>query len=240
MEDGQIPVVPIVLAIFAIIFVVALIGMMIFVVFLFSMAAKRRRRDTVRGGQMQHAASQVGFNFKPQAPLSELPYLSSFELFEGYPYELENLMRGKINGSDALIFDLAYRNVGGAYGGGTTTSRETMFTVTSPNLNLPEFYLRPEGVLERVLDTMSRVDIDIAERPDFSQKFLLYGKDESAIRQIFRGTKLDFFANNPNICVFGRGNYLFLYQSRTLAPPAQLGQYLQYFGQICDLFSAHR
>jgi hypothetical protein len=238
MQDGQIPVVPIVLAIFAIVFMIALIGLAILMAFLISRAAKRRGLDQVRSGHMRDAAAQIGFSFQPQAPLSALPFFGGFELFEGYPVSLENLMAGKIAGRDAFVFDLAYRNVGGAYGGGTTTSRETMFAAVSPDLDLPEFYLRPEGVFEKVLGGISRIDIDFAERPGFSQKFLLYGKDESAIRRLFRSALLDFFEQNANICVFGRGNYLFLYQSRTPVRPEQLGQYVHYFEQVLSRFSA--
>lgn len=236
MEENQVSVVPIVLVVFAIIAVVALLGMAIFFAFLISLAVKRRGGDKVRAGQMQQAAAQIGFSFQPRAKIDALPFLRTFELFEGYPYDLENLMQGKLDGRDAFIFDLAYRNVGGAYGGGTTTSRETMFVTVSPDLNLPEFYLRPEGVLETVMSAISRVDIDFAERPDFSRKFLLYGKSESAIRQIFTPRRIDFFEQNSNICVFARGNYLFLYQSRTLTRPDQLTEFLGYFDRIHALF----
>jgi len=145
-------------------------------------------------------------------------------------------MQGSIGGHTAAVFDLAYRNVGGS-GGGTTTSRQTMYVIESSLLNLPEFYLRPEGVMERVLNTLDRVDIDFAERPGFSGRFMLYGKDENAIRSLFTPPKLDFFERIPNLCVFGRGNYLFLYQSRTPAPPAQIQQNVMFLGVLHDLFA---
>ena len=236
MQDGQIPVVPIILVIFAIVGIVLFVGMIGLFVLLISRAAKRRSYDKGRGQQMQQAAAQMGFTFQPQAELSAVPFFSGFELFEGNALKFENLMTGKIKGRDAVVFDLAYRNVGGAGGGGTTTSRQTMYAVTSRELNLPEFYLRPEGVFEKVLNAVSRVDIDFAERPAFSQKFLLYGKDETAIRRLFTIPKLDFFEQNSNLCVFGRGDHLFLYQSRTPAPPAQVPQNLNFLSYLHDLF----
>jgi hypothetical protein len=236
MEGDQVPVVPIILAIFAIVVVVGLIGMAALFGFLISMAVKRAAGDPVRAGQMKQAAGQIGFRYQPRAEIAALPFLRTFELFEGYPYDLENLMQGKLDGCDAFVFDLTYRNVGGAYGGGTTTSRETMFAIVSPDLDLPEFYLRPEGVLEKVMSAVSRVDIDFADRPGFSDKFLLYGKSEAAIRQLFKPQLFDFFEQNPYICVFARGNYLFLYQSRTLTRPEQLPQFLGHFERIYLLF----
>lgn len=235
MDNDQVSVVPIVLALFAIVALVLFVAMMGFFVFLFSRAVKRRSYDQARGQQMQQAAASIGFGFQAQAHLSALPFLSSFELFEGYPLRLENLMTGKLDHRDAVVFDLAYRNVGSRGGGGSTTSRQTLFAVTSRDLNLPEFYLRPEGALEKVLNAVSRVDIDFAERPGFSQRFLLYGKDERSIRWLFTPPTLDFFEQNPNLCAFGRGNHLFLYQSRTPAAPEQVPRHLQFLSFAHDL-----
>ena len=118
MDNDQVSVVPIVLALFAIVALVLFVAMMGFFVFLFSRAVKRRSYDQARGQQMQQAAASIGFGFQAQAHLSALPFLSSFELFEGYPLRLENLMTGKLDHRDAVVFDLAYRNVGSRGGGG--------------------------------------------------------------------------------------------------------------------------
>ena len=111
-----------------------------------------------------------------------------------------------------------------------------MCVIESSRLNLTEFYLRPEGLIEKALNTIARVDIDFAARPDFSRKFLLYGKDETEIRQLFTTRRMDFFEKYSNLSVFGGGNHLCLYQSRILSQPSQLGQYLEYISYLHDLF----
>ena len=236
MENGNIPVVPVVLAIFAIVACLLLLGMLILFAFLIRRAVKRRSYDTSRGQQMQQAARQIGFGFTAQAELAALPFFAGFELFEGNPLKFENLLTGKMDSRDAAIFDLVYRNVGGS-GGGTTTSRQTMAAVISNELNLPTFYLRPEGAIEKVLSAVSRIDIDFAERPNFSRAFLLYGKDEMSIRRLFNTPKFDFFEQNPGLSVSGSGSCVFLYTSRTLAQPAQIGQYLKFLNYAHKLFS---
>lgn len=236
MENGNIPVAPIILALFLLVGVVLLLGMIAFFIFLISRAAKRRAYDTGRGNEMRAIAAQISFSFTPQAELSAIPFFASFELFEGYALKFENLMQGSIGGHSAAVFDLVYRNVGGS-GGGTTTSRQTMYVIESARLSLPEFYLRPEGVMERVLNTLERLDIDFAERPGFSSRFMLYGKDENSTRRLFTTAKLDFFERTPNICAFGRGNHLFFFQSRTPAPPAQIRQNVMFLGVLHDLFA---
>jgi len=107
---------------------------------------------------------------------------------------------------------------------------------SSKQLDLPEFYLRPEGMMERVLNTVSQVDIDFAERPGFSSKMLLYGKDEAAIRRSFTGPVFDFFEQNPYLCVFGKGDHLFYYQSRTLTPVNMVRQNVMFLPNLVNLF----
>jgi hypothetical protein len=236
MQDGQIPVVPVILVIFAIVAFLMFVGVIVLLAFIFSRAAKRRSYDKDRGQQMQQVAGQMGFAFQPLAELSAVPFFSNFELFEGDAWRFENLLVGKVQEHDVVAFDLAYRNVGGAGGRGTTTSRQTMYAISSNELKLPQFYLRPEGVLEKALNALSRVDIDLAERPNFSRMFLLYGNDEAAIRRMFTGRKVDLFEQNPTLSVFGGGRHLFLYQSRTLAPPAQVPQSINFLTFLNELF----
>ena len=98
------------------------------------------------------------------------------------------------------------------------------------------FRSRPEDVLEKVLNAVDRIDIDFPERPDFSRKFLLYGKHAHLIRQLFTAPMLDFFEENPHICAFGGGNFLFVYQSRTLSPAAQIQNWLRLLSFLSNLF----
>lgn len=239
MENGNIPVAPIILAVFLIVAFLLFLGMMGLFVFLISRAMKRRSYDTARGNEMRSLAGQMSFSFRPQAELSSFPSFSQFELFEGTPLKFENLMGGVTGGYQVTVFDLAYRNIGGS-GSGTTTSRQTIYGVSSSQLQLPEFYLRPEGMMERVLNTVSRVDIDFAERPGFSSRILLYGKDEAAIRRSFTGPIFDFFEQNPYLCVFGRGDHLFYYQSRTTTPVNVVQQNVMFLPRLVNLFrNAH-
>jgi hypothetical protein len=209
MENGNIPVAPIILTLFLIVGCLLFLGIVGLVIFLMTRAVKRRSYDTNRGNEMRSLASQMSFSFTPQADLSTFPFFSQFELFEGTPLKFENLMDGSLNGYSVNVFDLAYRNIGGS-GSGTTTSRQTIYGISSNQLKLPEFYHRPEGLMERALDALSKVDIDFAERTGFSTKILLYGKDEVAIRQVFTDRIFDFFEQNPYLCVFAKGSSVLL------------------------------
>jgi hypothetical protein len=111
-----------------------------------------------------------------------------------------------------------------------------MFGIESEKLNLPAFYLRPEGIGAKILGSLSRFDIDFAERPDFSNKFLLYGKDERAIHQLFSVKLFEYFEKNPNSYIFGNKNHLFVYHSRNLINPSQIAEWIKYAEFLYKLF----
>lgn len=239
MQNGQIDTGALLLVIFLIVGFFLLLAMVIFLALIFRMALRKRQYDPKRGAEMGTIASQIGFSFKPQTELTDVPVLANFEMFEGNVIKLENLMTGRISGQETAVFDCVYMNVS-APGSGATTSRQTMVMIRDERLNLPFFYLRPEGALEKALEFISRMDIDIEQRPAFSQKYLLYGhrdrSDETRIRHTFNRAVLDYLEQNPPFCVLANGKFLFAYQSRTLTPPAQVKNWLSFAANFSNLF----
>ena len=166
MQNNQIPTTAIVLIIFVIIGLIMFLAMIFFFALLIRIAMRRREYNAQRGAEMATVAGQIGFNFKPQSELNDVPVIANFDMFEGNIIKIENLMTGKINGKDIALFDCVYMNVASP-GSGATTSRQTMAMIEDKRLNLPFFYLRPEGTLEKALNFVSRMDIDIPQRPIF-------------------------------------------------------------------------
>ena len=240
MQNNQIPTSAIVLVIFVIVGLIMFLAMLFFFALLIRIAMRRREYNQKRGAEMAAVAGQIAFNFKPQTELTDIPVLANFDMFEGNVIKIENLMTGKINGKDISLFDCVYMNVSSP-GSGATTSRQTMAMIKDERLNLPFFYLRPEGTLEKALNFISRMDIDIEQRPIFSQKYLLYGhedrRDETNIRHTFnRAVLLDYLEQNQAFCALANGKFLFVYQSRTLTPPAQVKSWLNFISDFSNLF----
>ena len=240
MQNNQIPTTAIVLVIFAIVGLLMFLAMLFFFGLLIRIAMRRRQYNQKRGAEMAAVAREIGFNFKPQTELNDVPVLANFDMFEGNVIKIENLMTGKINGKDVSLFDCVYMNVASP-GSGATTSRQTMAMIDDARLNLPFFYLRPEGTLEKALNFISRMDIDIPQRPIFSQKYLLYGRedkrDETNIRHTFnRALLLDYLEQNQAFCALANGKFLIVYQSRTLTPPAQVKSWLNFVSDFSNLF----
>src|SRR4051812_28652518 len=107
MENGNIPVAPLILAVFLIVAFLLFLAIAGLVIFLITRAMKRRSYDASRGNEMRSLAAQMSFSFRPQAELSSFPAFLQFELFEGTPLKFENLMGGSLNGYSVNVFDLA-------------------------------------------------------------------------------------------------------------------------------------
>ena len=232
----QIPTVSIVLVLFVIAAVILFLGMIGLIILLISRAAKRRTYDRDRGREMEQTALQLGFNFRSTAQLAELSFLSAYQAFEGNAIGAENLLTRNVKGDDVAIFDLVLRSSGLDVGTGSITSRQTMLLVGSVRLQLPEFYLRPEGFSEKILPEFTRIDIDFPSNPAFSDRCLLYGSDESAIRSLFSADKLSFFETNPHLCVYGAGRLLSLHYPKVVLPPESLEKYLGILAHLQQMF----
>ena len=110
MENNQIPTSAIVLVIFAIVGLIMFLSILFFFGLLIRIAMRRREYDKQRGAEMAQIAAQIGFNFKPQTELNDVPVLANFDMFEGNVIKIENLMTEKIHGKDVSLFDCVYIN----------------------------------------------------------------------------------------------------------------------------------
>ena len=182
---------------------------------------------------MQSAAAQLGFSFTPQAQIGSLSFLQNVKVSDDRPDRLENLITGQIGRDQVAVFDLVFLAATGQSGSGAITNRQTTFVIEADELSLPTFELRPEGFLDKALESD---DIDFPHRPEFSRKFLLRGKDDRAVRQIFNDQILDLCEKCPAICLFGTGKFLSLHQSRFLVEPKQIKNYLELTKSIRDIF----
>jgi hypothetical protein len=62
-------------------------------------------------------------------------------------------------------------------------------------------------------------NINLASALGFNRKFLLWGGDETAIRQFFTPAVIRHFEQLPGISVGGSGDALIVYRDRKLAKP---------------------
>lgn len=119
---------------------------------------------------------------------------------------------------------------------------QTVIWFRSPQLSLPGFVMRPEHVFHKIGSAFGYQDIDFESdraADEFSKKYLLRGGDESAIRSLFEGRVLDFFATHPGKPVVeGRGDRLILYRPKKLIRPENISVFLEEGFDALRLFAS--
>lgn len=151
----------------------AMVGSIIY----FSILGERKRTEA-----LQSIAANIGLQFsETQSDLMDK--LKAFPLFNiGHSRKLKNVLRAETDAAQLWIFDYSYTTGGGK---NSHTHRHTIVAMESDELRLPEFTLRPEGILDKIGATLGFQDIDFEEHPEFSRTYALKGSDEASIRQFF-------------------------------------------------------
>lgn len=72
---------------------------------------------------------------------------------------------------------------------------QTVFSFDCPR-RLPEFVLEREGLTQKVLNKVGFSDVNFNFNHDFSDSYVLIGKDENAIRKVFFQKVLNYFEKN--------------------------------------------
>jgi len=98
-----------------------------------------------------------------------------------------NNFQGEAFGLELCFFDYEY-TVGGVDDDDTYTS-----TVGMTSAELPVFQLSKEGLFDRIADVFTGSDIDFTDHEQFSNRYVLKGCDEHAVRKLFMPEVLDFF-----------------------------------------------
>jgi hypothetical protein len=198
------------------------------------MGALHLERERTRG--LEAAAKPLGWSFAATQPLDVIPGLERFGLFgQGRSRSITNFMAGQKDDVRAAVFDYQFTT-----GSGKTQStvRQTVSYLRSETLGLPAFSVRPENVFHRIGSAFGYQDIDFPDRPEFSQRCLLRGPDEAAVRTAFPAEVTAFFEGEAKWCADGEGEELFLWRSGKRAAPAELPGMLASATELLGRFRA--
>lgn len=188
--------------------------------------AKRRKA-------LQAVADGLGWTYAPEARHHADPF-THFPLFgQGHGRRASNLLAGDFGGQPMEVFDYRYTTGGGK---NQQTHVQTVVHFDLPALRLPPFSVRPENVMHKLITAFGYQDIDIAERPEFSKRFLLRGPDEAAIRRRFADPLPDIFDANRGIGVDGGDSHLFVFRPGRLSKPEGLPDLLTMADEVLRAF----
>lgn len=172
----------------------------------YSIQARRKRT-----AEMGAVAQRLGMTFQENPPLSIIPDVKRFELFnQGTRCDVRNHMMVQKDGRRISVFDYAFTIHAGK---SHVTHRQTVVHIHAPGLALPAFTLRPEHALHRLGGIFGYQDIDIDGDSAFSDAYLLRGVEEELIRGCFSASVREFFVANPDLCAEGSGADLMVWRA---------------------------
>ncbi len=180
---------------------------------------------------------ELGYEFDPQAgevmhaPFSTLPLFS-----QGHGRRARNLLRGGRRDDEHWIFDYRY-----ARGGGKNKQiyHQTVIAFPTRQVDLPAFSVRPENIFHKIGSAFGYQDIDIDEHPDFSNRYLLHGSDEDAIRALFDGNVIRTLDDARNLCVEAERDWLIAYRARRRVSPQQIREFVDEMRRVRKAFIGH-
>ncbi len=197
-------------------------------------------REKQRTEQLKLVAAQMGLPFYPTGDSALMEKLSGFHLFsQGRSRKIRNLLHG-VSGQLGIpedvevgIFGYRYTTGGGQH---SRTTRQSVIYFRSPQLNLPQFALRPENLFHRIGDVLGYQDIDFDSYPTFSAKYLLRGNDERKVRDVFTHEVQAFFEAKEGVSTEGDGDQLIFYRGRKRIKPEDVRAFMEEGLQVFRLF----
>lgn len=188
----------------------ALIGVIIYLAWRY----ERKRTEALR-----QVAGELGFQFAEDDP-AVMDRFGTLRLFsQGHSKKVRNVLRGTGQNAEVCILDYSY-TVGG--GKNRKTYRQTAVCLGSPDLQIPDFELRPEHLFHRIGGLFGYQDIDFGDYPEFSRKYLLRGTNEAAIRSVFDAAVVGHIESLDRAYIEGHPGQLVFYRHTKRARPEEV------------------
>ncbi len=190
---------------------------------------KRKRREA-----LQRFALESGFNFfdQPEPDLAaRLVELNASPMSLQIDARYANVLRGSIDGQDAVIAD---RSVREGKGRATTT-----VVAVHCEPSLPPFFLCTENILYRLAEKVGYSDINLESAPVFSRRYLLHSDKPEQVRAIFTRDVTAVFEELPEkhgLYFQASGAWLAVYRANRTLPVSELHDVLTIAGKVSAAF----
>ena len=191
--------------------------------------------ETKRREKLAAFAKGLGFDFYKKGNTKLLDHLNHFHLFsQGHSRKIKNLIYGEKDDVIMGIFGYQYTTGGGK---SSHTSRQTVLYISSPQMELPQFVIRPENIFHRIGASFGYQDIDFPGHEAFSKQFLVRGRNEMAIKSMLNEKILDYCVNKGKICTEGKNDQLIVYYQKKRIKPELLQSFIK---EGLELFQLYR
>ena len=144
-----------------------------------------------------------------------------------YGFGFRNLMRGTSSPGETVLFDFQYGSVEG------DRFEQTVAAFSSSGARWPQFSIGPKGILDRAVIAATgavgvKRDLEFASHPAFTRRYLVRGRDETAVRTLFNPRALEVWTSlqQRGWSACGADRWLLVYRDHRLIPPRRLGDFL--------------
>jgi hypothetical protein len=190
---------------------------------------QKRRRLAV-----QRAGAELGLRFSPRGDAKQLGELATGYLFsQGSSKTILNVMHGQSDDLEVRVFDYGYFTGGEE---GRSQDLQTVICFRSSELDLPAFCLRPKSVFHQIAKLFGYQDIVIDGRSHFSKNYLVRGRDEDRVRELFGDEVLAYYERSTSLFAEGNGTQLLFYRWGQQVEPDQLRFFVQEGFEVLSLF----
>ena len=192
-----------------------------------------------RQNRLKNLAIKKDYTFKPNVDWDTRD-LKEFHFFEIRPIERKsNCVKGVFK-----EFDLSWEVSDVTFNEGEAFSAETFNTtlmILKLNKEIPVFTMEKEGLFEKLFDRVMALtgykDIDFKMYPDFSNKFLITGKEEAEIRLFFTDERIRFFENNQIYHIESNGDAIMVFDKIKLARTDETLSLIDYGKKLAALLT---
>jgi len=202
--------------------------------------------DRKRQKALADTAASLGLRFVPKA---DTAFMEAFRAeFAQFPLSQQGrgnqisggVVEGSLGGGGIgiRIFDHQYTTGSGK---SSHTHTSTVVALHLPEISLPAFVLKEEGVHFSFFGLFKKPeDINFEGWPLFSDKFHLTGDDEAAVRQLFKPRVLEWFEQRLRLRVECAGDTLIVYRLGKRVKPALIADSVKEAGELAAVLIAAR
>lgn len=192
------------------------------------------RHEKKRTEDVKAFARRLGMDFHEKGELVESLPFTAFPLFNiGRSRKFTNLLYENKGETETAVFDYRYTTGGGK---NSHTHNQTVVAFWKPQADLPRFSMSPEHFFHKIGEKLGMQDIDFRGDPEFSDSYLLKGDNETAVRRLFEGRLVRFFARNQKWSVQGGDEWLVAFRASRRPRVEELGEFFKETIEVAKQF----
>jgi hypothetical protein len=188
-----------------------------------------------RTKKIEELARSLGCAFRhaPTAADSDLP-IGCYLAETGRNPAVSNVLEvSRTDELDFVLFEYEY-TVG--YGKSQHTTHQTIARMRAPLLKLPPFLLFPETIFSKIAVVFGQTDVNFEDSPDFSDRYILRGHNEAALRAIFSPALRQALTPLDHLTIEGADDVLFIFRTDRRIKPDDLVSRIEEEKKILALF----